>query len=303
MNHLSWLQGLVLVLIALVPDSSSFTTTITTATARTNALIIRASFQFPPTRRVSSVSMTTPNIIATTMDTIHAFSKSSLSNQLTHTAIATPPLAYFLALMAAGCGIPVSEDGICLFAGAVWSTLTNDERIQRFVALYLGVVGSDALTFWIGRALRMGVLQPFTNRLKLNQENDMQDAVADKSIGNRKRDRMMRVMEQSGDWIGFVIRFSVGTRGPLMLLSGFTNKVPFVKFILGASLGALITLPLQLYGGHVLGHEHPGAIVGLLAGISTFAAVTAISVFVATGGALLVTQVKQMRQQAKKTTA
>ena len=44
---------------------------------------------------------------------------------------------------------------------------------------------------------------------------------------------------------GAIQRFSVGFRGPLCLVCGFTG-VPPVRFALGAALGALGTMPLQL---------------------------------------------------------
>jgi len=288
---MSWLPVLLVLQSGmLLPACTSFAITSgPKRMAQTSKLLVENA------RRSSSLCMAVPAIVTTTMDTINSFSKSSLSSQLTQTAFATPPLAYFLALMAAGCGIPVSEDGLCLFAGAVWSKLAVHHRVRLFFALYLGVVGSDALTFGIGRALRMGVFPRIRERLlpwkPMNSTDDATIVVA----SNRKRDKLKRSLERSGDWVGFVIRFSVGTRGPLMLLSGFTNHVPFLKFILGSSLGALITLPLQLYSGHVLGHRHPGAIAGLVAGISSFCLLAFVAVGLVSWGAFLVTQVHQRR--------
>jgi hypothetical protein len=86
----------------------------------------------------------------------------------------------------------------------------------------------------------------------------------------RKRDRIFYKLERAGDKIGFVIRFSVGLRGPMMLLTGFTGRVPFSKFLWGSSVGALATLSLQLGLGYSLRHN-PAAVVGVIATISTVA--------------------------------
>ena len=44
---------------------------------------------------------------------------------------------------------------------------------------------------------------------------------------------------------GAIQRFSLGFRGPLCLVCGFTGVAPS-KFALGAALGALGTMPLQI---------------------------------------------------------
>jgi membrane protein DedA with SNARE-associated domain len=193
--------------------------------------------------------------------------------------------------MAAGCGVPVSEDGLCLFCGAIWATSPN--KLSLLTALYLGVVGSDAVTFWIGRALRLGLFQPIRDRLQLHQQEG-----SDVHGGDSKRQhRLKGILSSSGDWIGFVVRFCVGARGPLMLLSGFTNQVSFVKFIIGSAVGACLSLPLQLYGGYVLGRDDPAAVVGVVGILSTFVAAAALCGGVASWGALLVTQLQRRRRK------
>lgn len=44
---------------------------------------------------------------------------------------------------------------------------------------------------------------------------------------------------------GAIQRFSLGFRGPLCLVCGFTGVAPS-KFALGAAVGALGTMPLQI---------------------------------------------------------
>jgi len=207
-------------------------------------------------KKKNSLSMTSPSVVATVSEITSMFTKSS-SNSLhlvQDLALSTPPITYFLALTSAGIGIPVSEDAICIVAGTI---LTKCDKILRWKliwCLYFGVVISDALTFWLGRALRVGVLDPVRKFMKIakpeaNSENVPTTELSSKATRKRKRDRMKAKIEKSGDYIGFVVRLSVGMRGPMMLLTGFTNTVPFVKYLGGTLLGAAVSLSLQLAVG------------------------------------------------------
>jgi membrane protein DedA with SNARE-associated domain len=305
-----------------------------------------------------------PGILTSTFETISAFSKSSLSSaasgggssivagaagsqaqllqSMTQRALATPPVAYFLALMAAGCGVPVSEDALCVFAGAVlWPFQSQDQRRKLFMALYLGVVGSDFVTFWIGRAMRSGILAPLAKKFNLQssttgisttsndntvmqQQNDHDNNETTTSSPSSqtstkkapKTTVQQRFLQRAGRWAGFVIRFSVGTRGPLMLMTGFSNQVPFIPFALGASVGAMVTVPLQLYVGYALSmrgspsgvtvtNHNPSeasaaAALAVVAGISTFVLGAAIVLTTATVGSLVMSKIWSKRNQRRQ---
>lgn len=199
--------------------------------------------------------------------------------------------------------------------------------MRLLAALYAGVVLSDFVTFWIGRALRLGLFAPIAKRLKLNDHhingddgNDSNRLVVNENTSVNEEltsnqvfmpttssttttTTTQRRLQQAGDWAGFMIRFSVGTRGPLMLLAGFSNQIPFVKFAVGASLGAAITLPLQLYAGYALGGRNPKAVVGLVAGMSSFVVAAAVVVATVTWTTLLVSQLSVSRRRRSKTIA
>ena len=57
--------------------------------------------------------------------------------------------------------------------------------------------------------------------------------------------RAISCRETSSATAGAIQRFSLGFRGPLCLVCGFTGVSP-QKFALGAAVGALGTMPLQL---------------------------------------------------------
>lgn len=156
---------------------------------------------------------------------------------------------------------------------------------------------SDIITFTIGRVLRMGVLDPI--RKKMNLRTDRVDFCEDQiedvdedlmdfdSIPEefceiatpkaRKRDQILEKLESAGNYAGFVIRLSVGFRGPMMMFAGFSGKVPYLKYIAGTSVGALFSLSAQLLVGYTM-RNNPAAVVAAVASISTFVAVVPFAI-------------------------
>jgi len=164
-------------------------------------------------------------------------------------------------------------------------------------ALYAGVIISDFITFTIGRVLRMGVLEPLRKRMNLQTQRD--EFCEDDDDNNqiledddqrledgfckietptlRKRDQILAKLESAGDYVGFVIRFSVGVRTPMMLLTGFSGRVSFIKYATGTMIGAFCSLSLQLLLGYSM-RNNPAAVVGAVASISTFALAVPVSI-------------------------
>mmetsp|Transcript_15969 Transcript_15969/g.34717 ORF Transcript_15969/g.34717 Transcript_15969/m.34717 type:complete len:333 (-) Transcript_15969:127-1125(-) len=232
----------------------------------------------------------THSLLSSAATAVAAFSKAAVSDPshaliaVTEIAMQTPPVAYFLVLMGAGCGAPVSEDALCIFAGTVLPTLSREKGVRLLVALYLGVVMSDVCTYFIGKSLRLGVLDPVRRKLGIMTDEEAETVCAlPENATNfspdelpavcrpkrrRKRDRLKEKLENSGDWVGFIIRLSVGMRGPLMLLTGFSGRVTLSKFIFGSALGGVVSLGLQLLLGYSM-RNNPAAVVGTVASIST----------------------------------
>lgn len=257
--------------------------------------------------------MTNPTLFSSIRQIISIFSKSTLQAPSASTALVsitdalstTPPIVYFLCLMAAGFGVPVSEDAMCIFAGTILPSIWTVDPVKRnrlLLALYSGVVLSDIVTFSIGRALKMGVMEPIRKRMNLQTdrvefcaedfdgksekyEAGRKDMDADVEERNcqiatpklKKRDRVLKKLETAGDYAGLVIRFSVGFRAPMMLFAGLSGKVPVLKYIIGTCVGALGSLSLQLLVGYTMRYN-PAAVVGIVASISTFVALVPISI-------------------------
>lgn len=151
--------------------------------------------------------------------TISQLSKpASALTQLASSAHATPAIAYFLVLCAAGFGAPVSEDLLCIFAGTLLDKIqTPARRIRLITALYLGVVISDLITFSIGRMMKVGLLEPLRKRMNLSSSS--KEGASAPIAGNngeakrlRKRDKVLQKLKSAGDWAGFYARLSVGFR-------------------------------------------------------------------------------------------
>jgi len=214
-----------------------------------------------------------------------------------------------MVLIAAGCGIPFSEDALIIFVGgtvlpSIW--MENPLlRNQLLAALYFGVVLSDIVTFSIGRFMKKGLLEPVRRRMGVRadrvnfcedddeeeeeEEEEEEDYEEDYDLLDenekdmittdelceiptpelRSKDKALAILEAVGNYAGFVIRLSIGMRLPMMLATGLSGKVPYSKYILGVSAGAVVSMTLQLLFGFLL-KDSPALIIASVASISTF---------------------------------
>ena len=146
-----------------------------------------------------------------------------------------PPFVYFILLVLAGLGIPVSEDLLIIWAGGLLGRGAPHPEFLYLIALYFGVIASDMLTFYVGR-LTHDTFGGRIRRLLLRQQN--------------KIDRAVSAIQKHGDRIGFIQRFSLGARLPITLVAGYSGVSP-LRFMLGSAFGACLTLPIQLTIGYL----------------------------------------------------
>ena len=234
---------------------------------------------FDRRRTVMAVEPVSTSISSSLAATMSAFSKPSTALvTLSGIGATTPPLVYFLALVVAGFGIPISEDVLCIFAGTLLPTLSASHKTRLILALYAGVVISDMITFSLGRMMRVGLLEPIRRRMNLgtNARNGANDGATAVEIPQRrgKRERAMQKLEQAGDYVGFVIRLSAGVRPAMMILAGFSGKVNYPKYALGTAMGAIVSLTVQLLLGYSMSHN-PAAI---MANLSSFLVAAPLSI-------------------------
>ncbi|KAJ6843026.1 uncharacterized protein M6B38_299775 [Iris pallida] len=183
-----------------------------------------------------------------------------------------PGWVYFWLLMAAGCGLFISEEALNVWVGiSLARTLTLNGNWQSFASsfsrnspyiistvlwVYWGVCISDMIPFYLGRFFR---------------KTKASESICTKlGIDKEKAVKITQVVRKYGNLIGFVERFSVGVRNPTAFLAGAWG-ISSECFFAGVCFGGLVTLPLQLAIGFLL-RERPAvalASVGTIVGVWT----------------------------------
>lgn len=169
----------------------------------------------------------------------------------------TPGWIYFWLLMAAGCGLFISEEALNIWVGiSLARMLSLNGTRQSFVEslsanaphilstvlwVYWGVCISDMIPFYLGRLFKKsGGSDDVYSRLGISK---------DKALG------LTHLVQRYGNLIGFVERFSLGVRNPTAFFAGALDISPEC-FFAGVCCGGLITLPIQLGIGFLL-RERP----------------------------------------------
>ncbi|XP_027093498.2 uncharacterized protein LOC113755741 isoform X3 [Coffea eugenioides] len=158
-----------------------------------------------------------------------------------------PGWIYFWLLMAAGCGLFISEEALNIWVGitlarmlsldGTWhSFLDSFSRNAHYIVstvlwVYWGVCISDMIPFYLGKLFR--------------QSGASDDVSSKLGIGREKALKITRVVQKYGNLVGVVERFSLGVRNPTAFLAGAMGISPEF-FFAGVCCGGLITLPLQL---------------------------------------------------------
>ncbi|KAJ4957056.1 hypothetical protein NE237_013839 [Protea cynaroides] len=198
-----------------------------------------------------------------------------------------PGWVYFWLLMAAGCGLFISEEALNIWVGislarllsldGTWKSFAESFSrnapyiISTVLWVYWGVCISDMVPFYLG---------------KLFSKSGASDDIFSKlGMDKKKAWSIMRVVQRYGNLIGFVERFSLGVRNPTSFLAGALG-ISSEYFFAGVCFGGLITLPIQLGIGFLL-RERPVVAVASVAtavGIWTvfpyaMAALTALFLF------------------------
>lgn len=166
----------------------------------------------------------------------------------------TPGWVYFWLLMAAGCGLFISEEALNVWVGislarnlsldGSWqSSLVKSfsANVSTVLWVYWGVCISDMIPFYLGKLFR--------------QTKASEDICTKLGIGKERITSITRVVQKYGNLIGFVERFSLGVRNPTAFLAGALG-IRAECFFAGVCCGGLITLPIQLAIGFLL-RERP----------------------------------------------
>ena len=126
------------------------------------------------------------------------------------------PLIAFIGLVLAGCNLPVSED-LIIITGALLSHEEPSIMVPTLIAIYIGVVSTDFLMYWLGGRVRRGASKK---------------SFFIKVIPERAMDKMHRYLDKYGIFTFIVGRFiPFGFRNTMFFSSGFF-KLRFRDFVI-----------------------------------------------------------------------
>ncbi|XP_039008706.1 uncharacterized protein LOC120136817 isoform X2 [Hibiscus syriacus] len=164
-----------------------------------------------------------------------------------------PGWVYFWLLMAAGCGLFISEEALNIWVGitlarmlsldGTWHSFAESFSrnapyiISTVLWVYWGVCISDMIPFYLGMLFR--------------QTGASDDVCSKLGIGEEKVSQIRRAVQKYGNLIGFIERFSLGVRNPTAFLAGSLGISPEF-FFAGVCCGGLVTLPIQLGIGFLM---------------------------------------------------
>lgn len=196
-------------------------------------------------------------------------------------------LAYiiiFAVLFACGLGFPLPEDVPLIATGyLIW-----DGTLKWFPALVvtlLGVIIGDCLLFFFGNRLGFRILKSKEPVLFLKPE---------------KVRRTRAYFRKYGDKIVFFARFVAGFRAVAFFMAGAMH-MHFRKFLFFDSVAALLSVPIWIGIGYLLGHYFGEEIADVLRKMKQFKnifTVTTLMVLAAVIGRIFVRYRKSQRLKA-----
>lgn len=142
----------------------------------------------------------------------------------------------FALLFSCGIGAPINED-ILLLAAAALTLKGVMEPVPLMVVAWFGLVLGDALVFHWGH--RFGA--------RLLRHRYFARVVSEARLAS-----MQDTMRRYGPAYIFVVRFMPGVRTPLFFAAG-SLKMPYRHLFIFDGVGALVELPLLVYGVRYVG--------------------------------------------------
>jgi membrane protein DedA with SNARE-associated domain len=160
------------------------------------------------------------------------------------------PLAALVCLLLAGCNIPISED-LIIITGALLSQEEHSLLLPNLAAIYIGVIASDFLVYWIGTRVRKGTAK---------------SSYFSALIPERAMEKMHHKLDKYGIFTFIVCRFiPFGVRNTLFFTSGFFN-LRLRVFALYDIIAAMISVNTLFFLAYFLGDDvkKPLKIAGLV---------------------------------------
>ncbi|XP_062118837.1 uncharacterized protein LOC133832517 [Humulus lupulus] len=138
-----------------------------------------------------------------------------------------PGSIYFWLLMAAACGLFISEEALNIWVGiSIARMLTLDGSWKSLAESFSRNAGYIISTiFWVYWGVCISDLIPFYFGKLFKQSGASDDVCSKLGIGKEKALSITRVIKKYGNLIGFVERFSLGVRNPTAFLAGASVSV------------------------------------------------------------------------------
>jgi membrane protein DedA with SNARE-associated domain len=149
-------------------------------------------------------------------------------------------ISVFSTLILCGFGLPVPED-IALVSGGVISSLGKTNVHFMFLVSMLGVLLGDLAVYNGGRHFSPVLLK---------------NKFIAKLLSHHRFEWIQEKYEKWGSWVIFMGRFMPGLRMPIFFMAGMTNRVTMINFFLIDFVAAIISVPVWIYLGYFLGHNH-----------------------------------------------
>ncbi|XP_030933827.1 uncharacterized protein LOC115959529 isoform X3 [Quercus lobata] len=175
-----------------------------------------------------------------------------------------PGWIYFWLLMAAGCGLFISEEALNIWVGitlarlltldGTWHSFTESfsRNAPYIISSILIDSGCEAYQYCLQeccsssfRGVCISDLIPFYLGKLFRQSGASDDVCSRLGIGKEKALNITHTVQKYRNFSGFVERFSLGVRNPTAFLAGAMGISPEC-FFAGVCCGGLITLPLQV---------------------------------------------------------
>jgi len=146
------------------------------------------------------------------------------------------PIAVFLLLMLSGVGLALGEEMVTIPAGVFIAT-GRLEFWSTAVCAYLAIVLADCMWYWICRHYGTPLLhKPFFKRL----------------VHPRRLLELKHQLDRRGAWVIVTARFIPSSRTAAITVGGIFH-MPFLHFVIATATCVLVTVPLQLGIGILVG--------------------------------------------------
>jgi membrane protein DedA with SNARE-associated domain len=199
-------------------------------------------------------------------------------------------MVVFAVLLACGLGFPLPEDVPLIASGyLIWEGTM--QWVPALTITMFGVLAGDTMLFFIGRRIGTQILQGNRTAFLFPPE---------------KVRRTRAYFRKYGDKLVFFARFVAGLRAVVFFMAG-AMKMKYSRFILLDGIAALLSVPLWIFLGWLLGHMLGNEISRILKSMKDIkTAFTAIVLIVVLGFLLhsyrKYKQAKKIRSKRKKKT-